>query len=112
MVADSTTTYYGQMEKLEKNEHYMQFLSGEKCIMLATKAFGMGIDIDNIVNIVHLHLQATYVIMSRKSAVQHGNLIWKVMQSMSTIREISNTSIVCTDCQPLKKINWWGSLEK
>ena len=53
MVADSTTTYYGQMEKLEKNEHYMQFLSGEKCIMLATKAFGMGIDIDNIVNIVH-----------------------------------------------------------
>ena len=53
VVADLTTTYYGQMEKLEKNEHYVQFLSGEKCIMLATKAFGMGIDIENIVNIVH-----------------------------------------------------------
>lgn len=52
-LAEATTTYHGQLEKIEKEEHYRQYLSGERNIMLATKAFGMGIDIDDIVNVVH-----------------------------------------------------------
>lgn len=45
--------YHGQMLKDEKQENYEQFLAGEKLVMLATKAFGMGIDINNIELVVH-----------------------------------------------------------
>lgn len=47
------TKYYGSMFKPEKSESYEKFLSGEKKIMFATKAFGMGIDIEDIESIVH-----------------------------------------------------------
>ena len=45
--------YHGQLEGFEKDENYEAFLSGSKLIMLATKAFGMGIDIDNIEVVSH-----------------------------------------------------------
>lgn len=45
--------YYGSLPKEEKNENYEQFYKGNKKIMLATKAFGMGIDIDDISVIAH-----------------------------------------------------------
>ncbi|SFG40875.1 ATP-dependent DNA helicase RecQ [Lachnospiraceae bacterium C7] len=45
--------YYGTMDKDEKNENYNDFLSGKKKVMLATKAFGMGIDIDDIKVVAH-----------------------------------------------------------
>lgn len=36
-----------------KREAFEAFRSGEKPVMLATKAFGMGVDINNIVNVYH-----------------------------------------------------------
>ncbi len=39
--------------KLEKEKAFHQFRSGEKNIMFATKAFGMGVDIDDIQNVYH-----------------------------------------------------------
>lgn len=45
--------YHGRMDKVLKMENYKQYLSGNKLIMLATKAFGMGIDIDDIKRVVH-----------------------------------------------------------
>lgn len=45
--------YHGQMPKDEKQENYEQFLAKEKLVMLATKAFGMGIDINDIELVVH-----------------------------------------------------------
>lgn len=47
------TKYHGQLKASVKEENYQQFYSGEKLIMLATKAFGMGIDIDNIEIVCH-----------------------------------------------------------
>lgn len=47
------TKYYGPLPKEEKNENYDDFLQGKKKIMLATKAFGMGIDIDDIEIVAH-----------------------------------------------------------
>ena len=47
------TRYHGSLKKDEKEESYQKFLSGEKRIMLATKAFGMGIDIEDIESVVH-----------------------------------------------------------
>ena len=45
--------YHGQLSKDEKLENYENFLSGKKLVMLATKAFGMGIDIDDIEVVMH-----------------------------------------------------------
>lgn len=47
------TLYHGALNKDAKQENYEQFLSKEKLIMLATKAFGMGIDINDIELVVH-----------------------------------------------------------
>lgn len=47
------TRYHGRMRKIDKNENYQLFYHGLKPIMLATKAFGMGIDIDDIQTILH-----------------------------------------------------------
>lgn len=45
--------YHGSLNKDKKAESYEQFLSGQKLVMLATKAFGMGIDINDIAIVAH-----------------------------------------------------------
>ncbi len=45
--------YHGQMHADEKNANFQGFLTGEKIVMLATKAFGMGIDIPDIAVVSH-----------------------------------------------------------
>ncbi|HFU4205351.1 TPA: DEAD/DEAH box helicase [Streptococcus suis] len=45
--------YYGGMFAGEKNETLEQIVSGEKNVVLATKAFGMGIDINDIKYVYH-----------------------------------------------------------
>lgn len=45
--------YHGKMNPIDKDENYIKFLNGEKPIMLATKAFGMGVDIEDIDVVAH-----------------------------------------------------------
>lgn len=45
--------YHGSLDKEKKAESYERFMKKEKLVMLATKAFGMGIDIDDIELVVH-----------------------------------------------------------
>ena len=45
--------YHGSLSKDAKQENYEKFLSKEKLLMLATKAFGMGIDINDIEIVAH-----------------------------------------------------------
>ncbi|MCD7882084.1 MAG: DEAD/DEAH box helicase [Clostridiales bacterium] len=45
--------YHGSLTKDEKQENYERFLAKERLVMLATKAFGMGIDINDIELVVH-----------------------------------------------------------
>lgn len=45
--------YHGQLTGYEKEESYKKFLNRETPIMVATKAFGMGIDIDDIEIVAH-----------------------------------------------------------
>ncbi|WP_123043466.1 DEAD/DEAH box helicase [Cohnella candidum] len=47
------TSYYGPLDKERKNANYLRFKKNEAIIMLATKAFGMGIDIPDIENVYH-----------------------------------------------------------
>ncbi|MCR5701821.1 MAG: DEAD/DEAH box helicase [Lachnospiraceae bacterium] len=50
---EQVAIYHGSLSKEDKQENYEKFMNGEKLVMLATKAFGMGIDIDNIEIVVH-----------------------------------------------------------
>lgn len=45
--------YHGSMTKDKKQENYENFYEKKKLVMLATKAFGMGIDINDIELVVH-----------------------------------------------------------
>lgn len=50
---EQVAIYHGSLSKDEKQENYEKFLNKDKLVMLATKAFGMGIDIDDIELVVH-----------------------------------------------------------
>lgn len=47
------TKYHGQLDGLRKTMNCESFRSGKKLVMLATKAFGMGIDIEDIKVVSH-----------------------------------------------------------
>ena len=50
---NQVAVYHGSLNKDAKQENYLKFLSKEKLLMLATKAFGMGIDINDIEIVAH-----------------------------------------------------------
>lgn len=50
---EHVAVYHGSLSKDAKQENYEKFLAKEKLVMLATKAFGMGIDINDIELVVH-----------------------------------------------------------
>lgn len=52
-LVNSVSSYYGSMKKEEKNDAFLKFKNGDTMIMLATKAFGMGIDIPDIDIVIH-----------------------------------------------------------
>lgn len=52
-IAAVTGIYNGQLQKEEKDEVLTSFKNGELRFVLATKAFGMGIDIPDITNVYH-----------------------------------------------------------
>lgn len=45
--------YHGKLDSQNKNSNYLKFKNNDGLIMLATKAFGMGIDIPDILNVYH-----------------------------------------------------------
>ncbi|WP_426429973.1 RecQ family ATP-dependent DNA helicase [Winogradskyella sp. HB-48] len=52
----STTFYHGGITNKEKNERLQLWVSEQKLIMVATTAFGMGIDKSNVRNVIHFNL--------------------------------------------------------
>ena len=50
---DIATGYYGSMQADQKELAFRQFKSGQKKIMISTKAFGMGVDISDIELVYH-----------------------------------------------------------
>ena len=47
-------TYYGELETTKKNSNQDDFINNKLCILIATKAFGMGIDKPNIRFTIHM----------------------------------------------------------
>lgn len=52
-IINEVVEYYGSMDKEQKNESFLKFKTGDVHVMLATKAFGMGIDIPDIDTVLH-----------------------------------------------------------
>ncbi|MGE7887753.1 helicase-related protein [Bacillus cereus] len=50
---ENIAIYHGRLKKEQKNENFLRFKDGNARIMLATKAFGMGIDIPDIDTVLH-----------------------------------------------------------
>ena len=53
LIRENVSRYYGGLSSIEKNKSAEDFKSGKSKLMLATKAFGMGIDIDDIEVVYH-----------------------------------------------------------
>ncbi|GLX65734.1 DEAD/DEAH box helicase [Paenibacillus glycanilyticus] len=53
VLRQSLSVYFGSLEKEAKQENYLRYKNGDSKVMLATKAFGMGIDIPDILNVYH-----------------------------------------------------------
>ncbi len=51
--ADQIVRYHAKLKPTDRQENYESYRNGDKRIMLATKAFGMGIDIDDIEIVAH-----------------------------------------------------------
>lgn len=54
-------SYYGKKDREEKAEIVQAFKSGEKSLIVATKAFGMGVDISDIDRVYHVAPSSTFV---------------------------------------------------
>lgn len=54
-------TYYGKKEKEQKAAIVQAFREGEKRLIVATKAFGMGVDIPDIDRVYHVAPSSTFV---------------------------------------------------
>ena len=54
-------SYYGKKDKEQKAEIIQAFKEGEKKIIIATKAFGMGVDISDIDRVYHVAPSSTFV---------------------------------------------------
>lgn len=52
-IINQVSEYYGRLNKEDKNENFLRFKDGNSKVMLATKAFGMGIDIPDIDTVIH-----------------------------------------------------------
>ncbi len=50
---ERVAVYHGNLSRDDKQENYEKFYAKEKLVMLATKAFGMGIDINDIEIVAH-----------------------------------------------------------
>ncbi len=55
-VGFNSTYFHGQLKKEEKKANMEAFMSEEKDIIVATSAFGMGVDKDNVKTVIHFNI--------------------------------------------------------
>lgn len=102
-IAEITGKYYGTLQKEEKDEVLSEYKSGELQFVLATKAFGMGIDIPDITNVYHYaptgnvvdYIQEVGRAARDKSKVQYGfGMIDFLSRDMNEVKQLYGMSAI------------------
>ena len=52
----TSTFYHGGLSNVEKDKHFSQWFNNQKQVMVATNAFGMGIDKADVKTVIHVNL--------------------------------------------------------
>lgn len=101
---EKTAIYHGQLSNDNKNSNFNNFKSGEKPIILATKAFGMGIDIPDIEDVYHYAISGNVLdyIQEIGRAARKEKLV-----GMASLDYISNK-----DFNDFKKLRALSSIKK
>ena len=65
----------------QRRRVFKNFREGKTTIMLATKAFGMGVDVNDVQNVYHYAVSGNLCdVCNRKLVVQQEKLQWKALQ--------------------------------
>jgi ATP-dependent DNA helicase RecQ len=67
VAGDEVTCYHGQMGRRQRRENQDRFMNGECRLMVATNAFGMGIDKADIRFVIHSHVPANLEVYYQES---------------------------------------------
>ena len=103
VLASKTGKYYGTLKKEEKDEVLREFKTGELRYVLATKAFGMGIDIPDITNVYHYaptgnvvdYIQEIGRVARDKSKVKYGfGMIDFLSRDMNEVKQLYGMSAI------------------
>ena len=104
----TSTFYHGGLSNSEKEKHFSQWLNNQKQVMVATNAFGMGIDKADVKTVIHINLpesmesyfqeagragrnnkKAYAVILKNKGDEQHvKNQFLSVLPSVDFIKQV------------------------
>ncbi|WP_312039726.1 helicase-related protein [Macrococcoides bohemicum] len=100
---EHVTVYYGRLTPHEKNQNFEDFKSGKKKVILATKAFGMGIDVPDINRVYHYGMT--------------GNLLDFLQEIGRAARDekmlgVAQVDYLKKDFNEMKKMNVLSALKK
>lgn len=102
-IAEKTGKYHGKLSKEEKDEVLEEYKLGELQFVLATKAFGMGIDIPDIKNVYHYaptgnvvdYIQEIGRAARDKELVPHGfGIIDFLKKDMNEVKQLHGMSAI------------------
>ena len=105
-LGNAVTRYHAQLSGEAKAENLEDFRSGKRRIMLATKAFGMGIDIPDIALVLHFAPPVTCVITRRRSVAPPVTRRFRAVPCTSTWPTTSSTSTACTAFPAFSPGSW------
>ncbi len=80
--------YHGGLSKQEKNQSFKNWMSEKTPIMIATNAFGMGIDKDNVSKVIHLNLPSSienYIQEAGRAGRNDENAVSYILQNENDI---------------------------